>query len=41
MATPGFAGCRDAAEAADRVAALMNHRMYPGTFPDLHEEGAR
>ncbi|WP_141578459.1 hypothetical protein [Actinomadura sp. WMMA1423] len=36
-----FAGCRDAATAADSVAALMNHRMYPGTFPDPHEGSAR
>lgn len=30
-----FAGCRDAVAAADRVAALMDHRMYPATFPEV------
>ncbi|MBO2459251.1 hypothetical protein [Actinomadura violacea] len=36
-----FAGCRDAVAAADRVAALMQHEMYPETFPDVRKEAAR
>ncbi|WP_149261145.1 hypothetical protein [Actinomadura sp. K4S16] len=33
-----FAWCRDAVTAADQVAALMDHLMFPDTFPDVREE---